>query len=68
MNGDFAGFLRFRDERHPDRQRLDGYITKIVAEQRNIPSEFAQVIEDNFWDLIDDDRVIMAAERFTANN
>lgn len=26
--------------------------TKFVAEQKDIPPEFAQVVNDNFWDLL----------------
>ena len=26
--------------------------SKFVAEQKDIPPEFAQVVDDNFWDLV----------------
>jgi hypothetical protein len=42
--------------RSPDRQRLDGYIAQRAAE----------IAPD--VDAVDDDKVILAAERFAVNN
>lgn len=31
----------------------DGFIESFINEQKQMPSEFQQLIQDNFWDLVD---------------
>jgi len=43
---------RRRKQYRDERKALEDFHKKIVSNQQGLPPEFAEVIEDNFWDLI----------------
>lgn len=35
---------------------LDDFLKKFISEQEELPPEFRKVIDDHFWELIEDDK------------